>query len=354
MRTLRYVSMLALVASLCAPSMILAHDPDYTDTFDRAGCTFATTGESPYFPLWPGYAVNLEGEELDDDDELVEIAATITILRETEMVDGVLTRVVEERETEDGELVEISRNFMAVCRETGDLWYFGEDVDDYDDGMIVGHDGAWRAGVDGARPGVLIPGSPLIGARYFQEVAPGVALDRAEVSALDAMLTVPAGTFDNLLYIEEDSAIEPDADSEKWYAQGIGLVKDDELELVSVDAPPCLPDGETHCLNHGRFEVEVEWEDFQGNEGDGTAILASGLSGEFWFFNPENTELIVKVLDACNHSSNSFWVFAAGLTNVEVTITVTDTQTGQMRAYENELGTDFAPVLDTAAFQTCP
>ena len=137
--------------------------------------------------------MNLEGEELDDDDELVEIAATITILRETEMVDGVLTRVVEERETEDGELVEISRNFMAVCRETGDLWYFGEDVDDYDDGMIVGHDGAWRAGVDGARPGVLIPGSPLIGARYFQEVAPGVALDRAEVSALDAMLTVPAG-----------------------------------------------------------------------------------------------------------------------------------------------------------------
>ena len=64
---------------------------------------------------------------------------------DTELVDGVLTREVVEREKEDGELVEISYNYFAHCRETGDVWYFGEDVDDYEGGVIVGHGGAWRA-----------------------------------------------------------------------------------------------------------------------------------------------------------------------------------------------------------------
>jgi hypothetical protein len=87
----------------------------------------------------------------------------------------------------------------------------------------------------------------------------------------------------------------------------------------------------------------------------GQAILASGDSGEFWFFNPENTELVVKVLDACDLAGfNSFWVVAAGLTNVELTLTVTDTDSGQVREYENPPRNPFAPVLDTSAFETCP
>ncbi len=338
---------------LLAPAL-LAQDDEFTDEFNREGCTFTSTGNNPYFPLTPGYVLDYEGQEEDDEGELVDIALTITITADTELVDGVMTRVLEEVESEDGELVEVSRNFIAMCRETGDLWYFGEDVDDYEDGEIVGHEGAWRAGQNGAAPGIFLLGTQILGARYFQEVAPGIALDLAEVISLDEQLIVPAGTFEDLLFIEEGSGLEPDAESSKWYAHGIGLVKDDDLDLIGITPPPCQPGATTHCLADGRFKVEVAWQRANGNEGLGNALLGNNSSGEFWFFGSDNTELLVKVLDACDGTFNSFWVFAAGLTNVGVTLTVTDTQSGQIREYENLIGADYQPVLDTQAFQTCP
>jgi hypothetical protein len=93
-----------------------------------------------------------------------------------------IARVVEEREWQDDELVEVSRNFFARCKETGDVFYFGEEVDLYEDGEIVGHGGAWLAGRDGALPGIIMPGRFLLGSRYYQEVAPDIALDRGENS----------------------------------------------------------------------------------------------------------------------------------------------------------------------------
>lgn len=321
---------------------------------DREGCTFATTGSNPYYPLWPAYSLTLEGEEEDDEGELVEIRSINTVLPETEVVDGVLTRVYEEVEFEDGELVEVSRNFVAQCRETGDIWYFGEDVDDYEDGMIVGHEGEWRAGMNGAEAGILMPGTPMLGARYYEEFAPGVALDRGEIVAIDEEVTLAAGTFTGVLKIEDSSDFEPDDIGEKLYAPGVGNIVDESLELVEIALPPCLPDTYIHCLADGRFEVKADFEDFDGGEGEAYAILASGTSGEFYFFSPTNTELLVKVIDACDTPFGSFWVFASGLTNVEVTLTVTDTTTGQVQEYENPLGTDFAPVLDTEAFLSCP
>ena len=95
----------------------------------------------------------------------------IPVLNQAETVDGVTTRVVEERELEDGELVEISRNFFAICNRDNSVFYFGEDVDFYENGVIVSHDGAGRAGVNGARAGILMPGTLLLGARHFQGVA---------------------------------------------------------------------------------------------------------------------------------------------------------------------------------------
>jgi hypothetical protein len=341
-----------LVVLLLLPWIVGAQE--FTEDFDRERCTFSTVGSNPYFPLWPGYSLVLEGEE-EDDGETVEVSAVLTVTSDTELIDGVLTRVFEERESEDGELVEVSRNFVAFCRETGDVWYFGEDVDDYEDGEIVSSDGEWRAGVDGATPGIVMPGSPLLGARYFEEVAPGVALDRGEVVALDEVLSVPAGTFEDVLAIEDSSALEPGEVEEKFYAPGIGAIKDEELELVEIVPPPCQPGATTLCLANGRFRVTAEWLDFEANEGVGNTQLPTDDSGSFWFFSPENSELVVKVLDACDLAgSNRFWVFAAGLTNVEVTLTVTDTRTGQVREYENELGEPFQPILDTSAFATCP
>jgi hypothetical protein len=356
MRPTRSIALAAAAALLLAGSA-LAHDPEFTSDFDRDRCTFTTTGSNPYFPLWPGYALLIEGEE-EDEGEILEISSLTTVLFDTELVDGVRTRVVEERESEDGELAEVSRNFMAYCRETGDVWYFGEDVDNYEDGEIVNHDGSWRAGVDGATPGIIMLGTPAIGARYQQEDAPGVAEDRGEVVSRGEVIETPAGTFDRTLGILDTDALEPGEPGDpKFFAFGVGQIVDEELELTEITPPPCLPDATAHCLSDGRFRVTVEWETDQGTSGLGQAILPSDDSGEFWFFNPDNTELIVKVLNACDVPEfNRFWVFAAGLTNVGVRITVVDTGSPAVppKVYENPVGQPFTPVLDTNAFATCP
>jgi len=205
----------------------------FTRDFRTDECTFSNTGRTPFLVLEPGYWLNLEGEE-----DGIFLQVIITVLPDTEMVDGVLTRVVEERESEDGELVEVSRNFIAICAETGSTFYFGEDVDDYDNGMIVGHGGAWRAGVDGAEPGILIPSEALLGARYFQEVAPGLAMDRACHAAVNRTFVSPAGTFTGCTRTVETSPLAPGDVSIKVHCPGIGMVFDDGIELVDWSEAP--------------------------------------------------------------------------------------------------------------------
>ena len=352
-RTLTVLTV-AAVSLLVLPGLALADGPVYTSEFHRELCTFTASGSNPYFPLWAGHAVLLEGEEVDEG-EIVEVSLLISVLDETELVDGVVTRVVEERESLDGEIFEIARNFFATCRETGDVWYFGEDVDFYEGGVIVDHHGSWRAGIDGARPGIQMPSVPLVGARYYQELAPGIALDLAEIASVTDAITLPTGSYTNVLKVNEGSAIETTSFGEKWYLRGIGLAKDGDLELVEVTEPDCQPDATTLCLNDGRFRVEAEWEDFAGHEGSGHAAQSSDDSGEFWFFRADNVELLVKVIDGCGSSLDAYWVFAAGLTNVGVQLTVTDTQSDVApKIYDNEVGTNFAPILDSAAFATCP
>jgi len=207
-------------------------DSGYTSQFDLESCGFTTTGQNPYFILIPGYQLILEGEE---DDEEMRVA--ITVLGDTEKIflddlGNVHTRVVEEREWVDGELAEVSRNFFAVCRRTNDVYYFGEDVDIYEDGEIVSHDGAWRAGQDGARPGIAMPGTFLLGSRYYQEVAPDVALDRAEHVTTGLTIETPAGLFTDAVQVLETTPLDPDEEGFKFYAPGVGLIVDEALELV--------------------------------------------------------------------------------------------------------------------------
>jgi hypothetical protein len=159
----------------------------------------------------------------------------VTVLDETLTVDGVETRVVEERETKNGQLVEVSRNFLAISS-SNDVYYFGEEVDVYKNGRIVNHEGAWRSGVSGARFGLMMPAAPRVGARYYQEIAPGIAMDRAEIvardEANDVIATTPAGTFKHLLKVEETTPLEKGAREFKLYAEGIGLIQDGSLKLV--------------------------------------------------------------------------------------------------------------------------
>lgn len=218
---------------------------EFTADFRVQDCTWKSrSSQNPYFPLRPGSVSVLEGEE-DDEGQTVFIRVEITTLRETERIrfetaDGdtinVRARVLEEREFEDGELIEVSRNFVALCRQTSDIYYFGEDVDDYEDGEIVGHGGEWRAGVDGARPGILFPGTFLLGARYFQEVAPGVAEDRTRNVAMNLDVDTPVGSFTACVGVLDSNALDPGAGADpKVYCPGVGLVLDDFFSLVELD-----------------------------------------------------------------------------------------------------------------------
>jgi CSLREA domain-containing protein len=114
----------------------------------------------------------------------------------------------------------------------------------------------------------------------------------------------------------------------------------------------CVSGGNTLCLNNGRFKVTANWQTSTAN-GAGTAIPLTGESGYFWFFDPGNVELVVKVLNGCG-VNNRYWVYAAGLTDQRVDLTVTDTQTGQVKTYNNPLHQVFRTITDSGAFATCP
>ena len=124
--------------------------------------------------------------------------------------------------------------------------------------------------------------------------------------------------------------------------------------LAPIGKMDCEASPSEMCLNADRFRLDVEWRDFQDNSGVAQVVpLRSEDSGLFFFFTEDNWEMLVKVLDACGVNGN-FWVFAAATTNVEYTLTVTDTQTGERRRYRNPLGRAAAAVTDTEAFATCP
>lgn len=219
----------------------------FTTDFDLESCTFSVTGGNAYFSLDPADGpmnpILLEGVE---DKELVQVEIVVT--DDTRAIDlsalglgVVVTRVIEETEWIDGELVEESTNFFARCEETDSVYYFGEEVTIYeDDEIITGTEaGAWLAGElaeDGESinmPGLIMPGTFLLGSRYFQEVAPEVALDQAEHVEMGLTVETPAGMFNDSVRILETTPLEPSAKDIKIYAPGAGLIVDAAIERVN-------------------------------------------------------------------------------------------------------------------------
>ena len=213
-----------------------AEEPDvtWTESFNIENLDFSTIGRNDHFILEPGYQIHLEGE--DNGKTLV---LNITVTDQTKIVSGIVngkpvsieTRIVIENETLDGELLEISRNYFAINNETNSVFYFGEEVDIYENGVIVSSEGAWEAFVDGALPGVMMPGIILLGARYQQEIAPGVAMDRAEIISMTETVETPLGTFENCLKVEETNPIDGDQEY-KYFKAGIGIIQDEALKLT--------------------------------------------------------------------------------------------------------------------------
>lgn len=191
-----------------------------------AGGPFSLIIDNEFFPLVVGTQLVLEGVE---DGETIRLE--ITVLDETEDVAGVTTRVFEEAEFVDGELAEISRNYFVQTAD-GTVCYFGEDVDIYEGGVVVSHEGQWRAGENGNLPGIFMPSIPDIGMVFSNEFAPGVAEDQAEVIALGEEIDVPAGIFDDTLTVEECNPLEDAERDIKVFVRGIGIAIDGVTELL--------------------------------------------------------------------------------------------------------------------------
>lgn len=222
------------------------NDDEFTTEFRLGDCVeLLTEGTNPFFILEEGYTLVLEGEE---DGE--EIRVMITVLADIyPTASGVDTRVVEEREWVDGDLVEISKNYFAICRRTNDVLYYGElshqceeGFDEEDDSCEDGNfDGSWEAGVNDAEPGLIMPGTFLLGSKYFQEQAPAedpedAAMDRGENVEMGIDWGDDDDEFDECVMVVDTNPAEGVCKTKKGdvkiYCPGIGIVQDEELELV--------------------------------------------------------------------------------------------------------------------------
>ena len=187
---------------------------------------FSLNINNPFFPVVVDSQSMLEGV----DDEGATILLIITVLDETEVVADVTTRVLEEMELVDDELIEVSRNLFAQAPD-GTVCYFGEEVDIFEDGVIVSHEGAWRADEPGNQPGIIMLANPVVGDIYSQEDAPEVAEDQAEVQALGETIVVPAGTFNDTLRTEDCNRLDGTTDT-KVFVRDIGLAIDQDVQLL--------------------------------------------------------------------------------------------------------------------------
>jgi hypothetical protein len=228
-------------------------DDEFTTEFFLGDCGgFANEGTTnPFFPLQPDYRLVLESE-----DE----RAVITVLDKTEFVGPVETRVVEEQafewddEEEEWVLIEISLNWFAICNLTNAVYYFGELSRDCEDGfdkedeeyVCTGDEstaGSWRAGINYALPGLIMPGTFLLGSKYFQEIAEeDGAVDRGENVEMGLSVETEAGDFENCVAIVDTNPAEGICKEKKGdvkiYCPGVGLVMDEDLELVCYGACP--------------------------------------------------------------------------------------------------------------------
>jgi hypothetical protein len=191
--------------------------------------------DNPYFPLRPNTTFTYEGT-IDGQEQV----GIVTVTGATKTILGVTTTVVRDTVYIDGVLAEDTFDWYAQD-DAGNVWYFGEDTKEFDEqGNVISTEGSWEAGVDGAVPGIIMLADPAKGDSYRQEFAPGVAEDAATVLSVSDTVTVPYGTFDEVLRTADFNCLETGVDY-KSYAPGVGFVfsdaggsTDEQLALVSV------------------------------------------------------------------------------------------------------------------------
>jgi hypothetical protein len=206
--------------------------------------SFSTNVDNPFFPLpddrqWvyvgveedTGESIGLQITVLEGTETFYENSYDIETVRveEMEWLDANGDGVFDEGEEE---LLEISVNYFAETR-SGTVCYFGEDVDIYEGGEVVSHEGAWRADDPGNAPGIFMPAYPEVGMTFQQEVAPGIAEDSATIVEKNVPVETTEGTFRGTIIVEEFTPLEPGSVGTKAYAKKVGLIQDGDLLLLS-------------------------------------------------------------------------------------------------------------------------
>jgi len=194
----------------------------YSPNIDPAN--FVNGIDNKYFPLDPGTTFVYEGNAQRDE---------MAVTSDTKKIMGVECVVVDDRGYEAGKLIEQTYDWYAQDKE-GNVWYFGEDTKEYENGKVVSTKGSWEGGVDGAKPGIIMQADPKVGQSYRQEYYVGKAEDMAKVVSLNVSATVPYGSFDHVLVTKEFTPLEPGYVEHKYYAAGVGQVSGGGLELVDV------------------------------------------------------------------------------------------------------------------------
>jgi hypothetical protein len=225
---------LLAIASACGEG---PSQPEYDPQLDPADFVAAVT--NPLFPLAPGTTYHFEGETAEGVETIV-----TEVLADTRTILGITATIVHDRVFLDGDLIEDTFDWYAQ-QDNGDVWYLGEDSREIEDGKVVSTEGSWEAGLDGAKPGIIMWGDPAahLNEEYRQEYYQGVAEDVATVIALDEEVEVPHGRFTGCLRTEDRNPLEPGAVEHKFYCPGIGLTLEgpadgsERFELIGITGP---------------------------------------------------------------------------------------------------------------------
>jgi hypothetical protein len=238
MKQQNIIRALAAVFALSSLNLTVAGAADATDDINPAD--FTVRIDNPFFPLPPGVTFIYRGKK-DGRKQRDEFSVTARTL----VIDGVTCRVVHDKLFERGILRENTFDYFAQDRD-GNVWYFGEDTEELDrHGRVVSTEGTWRAGVNGAQPGVIMEAHPRVNDHYFQEQAAPLAQDEAVVLKLHETVAVPLAKFTNCLETKEFTQLEPGNVEHKFYAPGIGFVLSvvvkggkERLALVNIVKQP--------------------------------------------------------------------------------------------------------------------
>ena len=224
-----------LLFTACKKETIRKIDSSYNPDVNPSKFKSSTNVTNPFSPFTAGKKYIYEGQTKDGTERIVEqrLASTKTIL-------GINCIVVNFKAYLDGTLIEEAIDWYAQDN-LGNLWYFGEAVDNYNpNGSLKDHKGSWEAGVDGAKPGTIMPANPQTGMKYREEYYFNHAEDQAEILATAQTVTIPLGTYNNCIKTRNFTELEPTLNENKFHAPGIGLIKEvnvtdnTEINLIAI------------------------------------------------------------------------------------------------------------------------